>query len=246
MKRLPNWIVVYANKIAKIPMAKSILKPLYYPFKKKIERNLNEAFRVHALELLENFDKCMNELGVQYTLIFGSLLGAIREKGFIGHDLDIDVAIFYEDRSEFLISLLKEYGFKLNHRFAIENGELGCEESFLFKETGVSIDIFYIHPAINEYPYVCCWNYAEGCVTYQESMRKFGYVTPRRIELPFNREFIRVDFETIKVNISANAHLLCEYSYGPDYMIPNPNYKVPTEHRYVWKEKKAHFEINHK
>lgn len=242
MDRLPNFLVILANRVAKFPLAKSILKPFYYSFKQKVNKNLNDKFRVHALDLLKNFDECMQDLDIQYTLIFGSLLGAIREKGFIGHDLDIDVAIFYDDRSKMMIRKLEDYGFHIHQRFSIDDGHLGCEESFLYKNTDVSIDIFYIHPAINEDPYVCCWNRVQDSVTFEESMKKYGYVIPRRIELPIDRKMIRVDFEDIKVNITKNAHKVSEYSYGPNYMIPDPYYVAPTEHRVVWIEKRATFQ----
>ena len=243
MDRLPDWLEVFANKVAKIPGVKTVLKPLYYSFKGHINKNLNNEFRMHALDLLESFDKCMVDNNIDYTLIFGTLLGAIREHGFIGHDLDIDVALFIEDRSEKLAEVLNSAGFRLKHRFSIDDGTLGCEESYMYKNTGVSIDIFYIHPAINELPYVCCWNCVGDSVNLMDSMRKYGHVIPRRIEMPISRKLNRVDFETIQVNISETAKDMSEYSYGPNFMTPDPNYVAPTNHRVIWYEKKAILEL---
>ena len=202
----------------------------------------NTTFRKNALEVLFSFDKCMVENGYNYCLIFGTLLGAIREKGFITHDFDIDVAIPIKERTPDLQKKLEYNGFKLSHRFRIEDGDLGCEETYIHKKTGVSIDVFFICPAIDTYPYVCCWNYGNGCASYRETMKRYGGVVPRRIELPFDGNLERVKFESIHVNIPQNAHLISEFSYGPNYLIPDPNYVAPTEHRYIWNEKLALFE----
>lgn len=240
--RLPTWVYDYAHRIAKIPFAKSLLKPIYYPIKDLFAKRRNRNFKLYALEALSRFDQCMTENGFNYSLIFGSLLGAIREKGFISHDCDIDTALFVEERSPKLYEVLKDAGFNLIYRFSIKDGSIGCEETFVYKNTGITIDIFYICKAIDEFPYVCCWNYGAGCASYRETMKRYGGVVPRRIELPYSRNILRVPFENIYVNIPENAHQISEFSYGPDYMTPKQNYMIPTAHRYVWFEEKAIFE----
>ena len=48
-------------------------------------------------ELLVEFDNICNEIGIRYFLMYGSLLGAIRHKGFIPWDDDLDVGMFESD-----------------------------------------------------------------------------------------------------------------------------------------------------
>ena len=91
--KLPTWVYDFAHTTSKIPYAKKLLKPIYYPIKQMFANRRNASFRKNALEVLSSFDKCMIENNYNYCLIFGTLLGAIREKGFITHDFDIDVAI---------------------------------------------------------------------------------------------------------------------------------------------------------
>ena len=239
--RIPDWLIEIAHHATRVPFLKQVLKPLYYPLKERIAKSQLAHFHNNALELLTCFDKCMIDNGIEYSLLFGSLLGAIREHGFIAHDVDIDVALFIEDRTASLYDALASVGFSRLRSFAIGDGILGCEDTFVFKNTGVTLDVFYVCPAIDQYPYVCCWNLIGDCSTPRESMRKYGGVIPRRIELPFTHEYLRTAFESITVSVFANAHQISEFCYGPDYMTPDPNYVVPTEHRYVWKEQRASF-----
>ena len=96
-----------------------------------------------------------------YTLIFGSMLGAVREKGFIKHDVDIDVAMWAEDYSPRVQKSLEEAGFKLDHRYLIDEGVLAREETYV--KNDVSIDVYCIFPPIDKYPYVSSkWAPVEG------------------------------------------------------------------------------------
>ena len=51
------------------------------------------------------FQKIMNRHNIDFSLAYGTLLGAIRENDFISHDEDIDVAILEEDRNNLLDAL---------------------------------------------------------------------------------------------------------------------------------------------
>ena len=64
-------------------------------------------------ENLLDFQKVLDKHEVKFGLIYGTLLGAIRENNFIKHDEDIDVYILEEDRNIFLDSLhdLESIGF---------------------------------------------------------------------------------------------------------------------------------------
>ena len=220
--KLTQELTRVANFFAKIPGVKKALEIFYRPVQRKLSRERRESFLQNGLELLTRFHQCCEENNIKYTLAFGSLLGAVCEKGFIQHDLDIDVWIWKEERPDNIEAILLQYGFVLDHTFAIDDGELGLEETYIYKD--VTIDLFYIYQAVDKLPY-CCFFVPEGdAVTCQQSMNRFGYVAPRRIELPFEHDRILVKFCTSNLYIPSNYEELLVKRYGENYMIPDPNW----------------------
>ena len=237
---LPHGLVSFAHKVAKIPYAKETLKPFYYPYKQYLDKKRKKVFCKNALNVLRTFDECLTQRGYNYILIFGSLLGAIREKGFIKHDMDIDVAMWIDDYDDKLDEELQRSGFVFSHKFEIENGRLAREVTYVLKD--VSIDIFFIYPPIDLYPYVTSkWKPLNGCATFEESMKKYGYITSKRLELPLSKEIIRTPFESLMLPIPINADEILAFYYGKDYMNPNPTWHESNNFsfRKPWVDKKA-------
>ena len=65
----------------------------------------------------------------------------VRDGRLIAHDTDIDFGVFIEDQSEHIAKAFEQAGFTLAHRFEIEDGRYGLEESYVLN--GVSVDLFY-------------------------------------------------------------------------------------------------------
>lgn len=238
-----KWLL-FANKVAKIPFAKKVLKPIYYPYKRRIEKHRNKVFKENGIKVIADFDSCCRENNLSYYLAFGSMLGAVREHGFIKHDLDLDVFMWAKDYSNGLKNILEGYGFKLKHSFLVDNGNLGREDTY--SKYGVSIDIFYIYPAIDSYPYTCDFRAFPGFVTWSNSQERAGGVQARRIEIPVSVESVQVDFEGVKVNIPENYDEFLRFRYGDDYMIPNPRWhNGENPHIVVWNNQKAEYKSYH-
>lgn len=68
-----------------------------------------------AEENIKIFHSVIHNSGVRYGLMFGTLLGAIRENGFIKHDEDTDIYVLGEDRDSFyrLLPELKAKGLEV-------------------------------------------------------------------------------------------------------------------------------------
>lgn len=115
--------------------------------------------RLHSilLEILDYFDSVCRSNELRYFITGGTALGAVRHKGFIPWDDDIDVAMPRDDYDRFVSIMIKEKNstFKLQD----ENSESGyflpfvkirrqgtvfIEESseHVYKDNGVFIDVF--------------------------------------------------------------------------------------------------------
>lgn len=69
------------------------------------------------LDLLNEFDRVCKKHGLKYILDFGSLLGAIRHKGFIPWDDDLDVSMLREDYDKLMEIGPKEF----KHPYFLQN-----------------------------------------------------------------------------------------------------------------------------
>ena len=81
---------------------------------------LNQYQREVLSETLKLFDELCKKLNIKYYLAFGTLLGAVRHKGFIPWDDDIDVMMHRDD-----YNILLDY-FKNNQDENCAFGSFGC------------------------------------------------------------------------------------------------------------------------
>ena len=71
-----------------------------------MQRSKIRKYQLAQLELLKFFDNKCKEIGLDYYLVFGTLLGAVRHGGFIPWDADIDIAMFrdhYEKLKDYFL-----------------------------------------------------------------------------------------------------------------------------------------------
>ncbi len=71
-------------------------------FRVKINPETLQKLKDTEFKILIEFDKVCKQLGINYTLSSGTLLGAVRHKGFIPWDDDIDVAMLRDDYDKFI------------------------------------------------------------------------------------------------------------------------------------------------
>ena len=139
------------------------------------------------------FKKILDLNNVQFGLMFGTLLGAVRENNFIKHDEDVDVFVVTELQDEMLETLFifEDYGFKVA-RYS--------EHLLSLMRNNDYIDVYFFKEISSNR---CCMNYA--------------YPSNYFIEL------IEYNFLGTKFYVSENYLSFLEQIYGEDWNIPKEN-----------------------
>lgn len=61
-----------------------------------------EESKIIMLDTLKSIDKCCRENDINYSLAWGSMIGAVRHHGFVPWDDDIDLMMSRKDYNRFL------------------------------------------------------------------------------------------------------------------------------------------------
>lgn len=83
------------------------------------------AYQLKCLEIVKDIHKYCEEKGLSYSLSGGSILGAIRHKGFIPWDDDIDLFMPRADYDKFIEGFEQEYGEKYYIQTPMKYPQLG-------------------------------------------------------------------------------------------------------------------------
>jgi lipopolysaccharide cholinephosphotransferase len=103
-----------------------------------------QLMKLKILELIN--DICEKEQ-IRYFLAYGTLIGAVREKGFIPWDEDIDIFMLREDYTRFC----RVAGQYLGNSYFLQNSE--TDKYFLIPITRICIEGTYRQPGIPDAPY---------------------------------------------------------------------------------------------
>lgn len=225
MKRSRNL-----EKIAKVLSGFSWLKPIGSPIWRKLyteplENKRRKKFLENGLTLLTHFDEVMQRANIPYSLVFGTLLGAVRDNGFIKHDLDIDVAVWGDSDAHQIEKVLINSGFQLYKRIEVDNGVFGREETYIYN--GVSIDLFYFYDFDNDLKYTTVFVPFDDCKTFDDSLKRYGGLLPIQLILPLDVQVRYIPFLGINVPIPINAIEFLVARYGENWRIPDPTFVYP-------------------
>ena len=202
-----------------------------------------------SLEVLKETLKILNRYGLRYILYYGTLLGAVRHKGFIPWDDDLDIAMPREDFERFKKIANQELGenyffqdystdaeypavtakVRANNTTLIENGYRGLKNM----NHGIFIDIFvadwYKPSALNKWRLLKIKLYRNILIAQKDYHTKG---LKRFIAKMFSREktFGKIEKLSLKLDKgqTKNAYLM-DYNTIVDKDIFNQTVETPFE-----------------
>ena len=95
-----------------------------------------------ALRAFREANDALGSVGVKYWADCGTLLGMVRDKRIMRHDLDIDFSCWSPERHEEIQAAMEDAGFHLHHTYGTP--EHGFEQAF--KRGSIKVDVFYFYP----------------------------------------------------------------------------------------------------
>ena len=145
---------------------------------------------------LLDFSACLNKANITFGLIYGTLLGAIRENNFIAHDEDTDVFVLDEDRGKVLDAL-----FELKKRGLVVGR---YEEDLIsFVRDDEYIDIYFFKKNI-----------------FGNRTANGAYIEAKYLE-----DLKKIEFLGEPFSVPERSEELLEKLYGEDWRVPRENVK---------------------
>ena len=176
---------------------KNILKTPYVCYRNSRYYGHTERLnKENATYLLNTLKKVFEENGIELILAYGTLLGAIREHDFIGHDNDMDTMIWgkHMQKGLDLAPELAKYGIKLECYV--------LPWIFTYSYKGVTCDIDLINEPI--YPF----------------NKRYCLIESQYIQRSFFEHTEKYEFQGELHTVPAHPEVLLEYHYGKKWRIP--------------------------
>ena len=194
----------------------SLVKNIREKHKEKLEEGRRVLFKQYAKECLETIKDTLDNNNLHFWLDYGTLLGAMREKDFIAHDLDIDLGMFYEDQVKDVEKAFSSVGIKKVREFTLDGKTV--EQTYSYK--GLYFDIFYYFKGEE-----IMWTY--GFTFKNNKLNKTSY-EDRDISTGFEgmkyfvkkRGLEKITFKGKEYTVPENPAEYLKENYGPNYMTP--------------------------
>ena len=168
--------------------------PIHMPWERGVRVKGGSMNTSAMTKNMLDFKQAMDNAQIQFTLIFGTLLGAIREGEFIKYDSDADVACFAEDHKKIksVVSELQKKGF-----YVPDKNEIPLHDHFFIRD-GERIDIWWFDDIDKDWIY-------DKHIRYNKLF----------FDNPAETDFLNTNFL-----VPNNPKIFLELTYGSDWKTP--------------------------
>ena len=139
---------------------------------------LQDELKEIQMNILKDVHFFCESNGIRYTLAFGTLLGAIRHKGYIPWDDDIDIAMLradydrfialYRDRKNYKVYTSLDSGYFYSYA-KIADVRTCIDENVSMKKIGINIDLFPVDNLFDDFE--SCKKFYARCALWKKIHR---------------------------------------------------------------------------
>ena len=180
-----------------------------------LSRLFDSRDQEHLAPLLDSIDtvlRALHDSGIEAFVAYGTLLGAVREGGLIGHDSDADLG--YVSRYDHPVDVIRE-SFRLQRQLAESGLSVTRYSGLAFRVNLVESD-----------------GAMRGLDVFGGFMREGRLYLMGEVGTPFREEWVRplstVTLEGREYAAPAQPERLLEATYGPHWRTPDPAFKFET------------------
>ena len=162
--------------------------------------------QVYLREMLRQIVTILQRHRISHFAVDGTLLGLIRNGDVIPYDTDVDLGIFYKDRSRVVTLLQRELPKEYTVGHMLKLGRV-CPLQVIHKPTGVHTDIeSYFHLGNNKYQ--SGYSTPKGDWSYQH-VYDIDYLLPVR--------YVRCSQGRFRVPVPRKSEKILRMIYGPKW-----------------------------
>lgn len=174
-----------------------------------------------AKEFFFKMNDVFNKIDLRYFLFLGTLLGAIRERGFIPIDLDLDVGVFKEEfdiKKNELKTLFEKNEFETKWKFhntedKIDNNASGLKIYSMEPMKGFKRQMHCD---------ICCFTKIDNWIYYpRDNMNKI-LLYPEKVV----GQLKEISFYNVKVKVPYETEEFLKLTYGENWKIPHKKFKA--------------------
>ena len=216
---MPDWVrsvVRFLLKTVRKLKKLCTLLPGYAARKAKKAEKVKEAKRhyiqANGMEVLQEVQTILSELGITSFADFGTCLGLVREGALLKHDLDMDVGVIAkpEDREKIRITLERR-GFQLWRQYCYQGNAV--EESYYYRDIKVDLNFYEMTD-----------DYARTWLFYMKPGHKYENSWTRHVvQMTYSpiRGVKYAEFNGSRIALPEDPELLMTEKYGPSWRTPD-------------------------